>query len=257
MGVAQHVRGIRLDYDLLMKGRNVTDDSVVGMKGKASGTAGAQATIDSRYSFGSQFLRGAAMFARSARQLEAVQAPSISDDLRADHRAFVAAAIMQSTAGLEAEISEIVMHGPGFHLGTTGVDAPARDFLAPLEPLIDREQSLDRYQTVLHLLRKPQLDRGAEPFQSAALLVRLRNELTHYKSQWVSDMTTSRLLKTLEQRRFTRPAFVPESASFFPHGCLVADCAVWAVASAHAFLRAFYSQVGVSCSLDYFKPPLP
>jgi hypothetical protein len=56
------------------------------------------------------------MFACSARDRESLPAASITNEVRAEHRAFVAAAIMQSSAGLEAEVSEIMLHGPGYHL---------------------------------------------------------------------------------------------------------------------------------------------
>jgi hypothetical protein len=229
----------------------------MGVQASGVTVTSGSATVDTRYSFGAQFLRGATIFARSAVAIEALPSGTTTEESMSEHRAFVAAAIMQAAAGLEAELAEIVMHGPGYHLGSNGVDVQARDFLIPLESAIDDQPTLERYQMVLHLLKRPQLDRGSEPFQSAALLVRLRNELIHYKSRWASEMSSSKLVAALELRRFSRPDFIPESKPFFPQRCLVADCAVWAVRATHEFLRAFYDRLGAPCSLDHFRPPLP
>jgi hypothetical protein len=76
-----------------------------------------QATSVTRYSFTAQFLRGGAIFAHRAHAIEATADESLSEELQGEHRAFVVGAIVQSVAALESEISEVVMHGPGHHLG--------------------------------------------------------------------------------------------------------------------------------------------
>jgi len=144
----------------------------------ASGRATTVAVANTRYSFTAQFLRGGAIFTHRAYEIEAGADASISDELRSEQVACVVGAVTQAAAALEAEISEILIHGPGHHLGSNGVDATARDFLSPLASAIDREPTLRRYDLVLHLLGKPAL-KGARPYQDADLLTRLRNELIH------------------------------------------------------------------------------
>jgi len=204
-----------------------------------------QATADVRYSFTAQFLRGAAIFSRSGHAIEAITNFSITEESMAEHRAYVVGAIVQSAAALESEISEVVMHGPGHHLGSNGLDTPARDFLSPMADVIDGEQTLRRYELVLHLLRKPQFDRGADPYQSADLLIKLRNELIHYKSKWGSSMNDKRLFERLEKLGFDKPAFVSALTNFFPHRCLNASLASWTVTTGVAFINAFYRELGI------------
>jgi hypothetical protein len=89
-----------------------------------------------RYSFTAQFLRGATILARRAHEIDGT---SISEELQSEHMACVVGAITQATAALEAEISEVTVHGPGHHLGSNGINAAERDFLLPLAKTIDSE----------------------------------------------------------------------------------------------------------------------
>lgn len=203
------------------------------------------AKAEVRYSFTAQFLRGAAIFATRANAIEETADVSPSDGPMVEHRAFVVGAILQSAAALESEISEVIVHGPGHHLGSNALDPVARQFLSPMADVIDRSQTLRRYELVLHLLRKPKLSRGHEPYQSADLLVKLRNELVHYKSKWGSLMDREKLFARLENLRFARPKFVPQSTIFFPHRCLNASLASWTVMVSVAFIDGFYRQIGI------------
>jgi hypothetical protein len=130
----------------------------------------------------------AALQARSAAELESKPAVTVSEDDRVAHRGYVVGAIMQATASLECEICEVMVYGPGHHLESNGIDSEARNFLVPVADVIDGESVLERYQIVLHLLEKNCLNRGEQPWQDAALVVRLRNELVDYKSRWGAEL---------------------------------------------------------------------
>jgi hypothetical protein len=162
---------------------------------------------------------------------------------------------MQATAALECEIWEVVVYGPGHHRGSGEIDREARDFLAPLAEVIDRESVLERYWLVLHLLKKNSLDRGAQPWQDASLVVRLRNELVHYKSRWGDDLEGSALLQALQNKNHPKPPFV-KTANFFPYQCLSAACASWGVRACVAFLDAFYTNLGFPNRLDPYRARL-
>ncbi len=207
------------------------------------------ATLDSRYSFTAQFLRGGAIFARHAHAIEASADASLSEEVQAEHRAYVVGAVVQAAAALESEISEVVMHGPGNHLGSNGLDAAGREYLLPLADVIDGKPTLQRYDLVLHLLRRPALERGTHPHQPADLLVRLRNELIHYKSKLGAEMDRQGLFERLEQLGFDKPGFISPHTNFFPHRCLSASLAGWSVETGVAFINAFYERLGIVSSL--------
>jgi hypothetical protein len=214
------------------------------------------ATADTRYTFTGQFLEASAMFVRRARAIEATSSPDTDDATRCEHRGLVCAIIMQSAAALETEAHEVCSHGPGAHLGSNGTDAQARDFLHPVAEFVDGQSALTRFDLILHLLRKPPLDKGANPYQSAALVVRLRNELVHYKSRWGAEMERNRLHAALRALGHTPPPFTSPSMNFFPHLCLSADCGAWALASVVAFLEGFYTALGVSSRFESYRSRL-
>jgi hypothetical protein len=209
-----------------------------------------QASADVRYSFTGQYLLGAALFARKALDIEANYSKSQSADVQNEHRSLVTTAIIQCIAALETEAHEICVHGPGSYLGSDGVDKAAQEFLRPLADIIDRQEVLERYVIILHLLDRPGFDRGTEPFQSAKLVVRLRNELVHYKSQWGTEMTATRLFKALQNLQHRPPPFTQPSMNFFPHRCLSGDCSAWAVQATISFLEAVYVSLGVPSRFD-------
>ena len=209
--------------------------------------ARATATADTRYSFTAQFLRGGAIFARRAREIDASE--NVSEELRSEHVACVVGAVTQAAAALETEIYEVLIHGPGHHLGSNGIDMTARDFLLPLAATIDGEPTLRRYELVLHLLHKPAIDRGAQPHQGADLLISLRNELIHYKSKWGEQMDRANIFKRLQELKFDKPTFMSSQTNFFPHRCLNASLASWSVTTGVDFINAFYKNLSVASPL--------
>jgi hypothetical protein len=211
----------------------------------------ANATTDTRYSFTAQFLCSSAILARRCAEIEAGAEPD--EQTRTEHRGLVTAAIMQSAAAVEAESAEVLRHGPGHHLGSNGVDTASRDFLAPLAEMIDRQQEpLERYQVILHLLHKAPLGRGEQPWQDMAILIKLRNQITHYKSQWGQQMEGKDLFKSLQNLRLKKPPFIPTNTNFFPHQCLGAGCAAWSVRTAVKFINVFYERLGVRSPLTAY-----
>jgi hypothetical protein len=213
-------------------------------------------SADVRSSLTAQFLMAGAMQARAAAEIEAKSPDTVTEDDKVAHRGFVIGAIMQATAALECEIWEVMIYGPGHHLGSNGIDVQARDFLAPAAEVLDGENVLERYGFVLHLLKKKGLDRGAQPWQDAALVVRLRNELVHYKSRWGKELESSKFLKALQDKRHPKPPFIQGSANFFPYECLSAGCASWSVRSCVAFMDAFYANLGFAGRLDPYRTRL-
>lgn len=202
-------------------------------------------TLDTRYTFTGQYLESSAIFVRRARSIEVGASSQTDDSTRCEHRGLVCAVIMQCAAALETEAHEVCAYGPGAYLGSNDTDHEAQRFLSPIADVIDDQNTMSRFDLILHLLKKPPLDRGAEPYQSAALVVRLRNELIHYKSHWGAQMESSKLYSALQSLRHEPPTFTNSSMNFFPHRCLSAACSAWALSSVVAFLEHFYSVIGV------------
>jgi hypothetical protein len=212
------------------------------------------ATITSRYSFTSQFILGAKYFAEQAAALE--QESGVTENVRMQHQAYVAAAIMQSTAALESEVWQITRYGPGQHLGSNETDLEGQRLLDPIKDEIDSMSVLRRFEVILHLLGKEPVDRGSQTYEQTSLLVRLRNELTHYKSKSGPEMDGQKLFTSLKQLGHKKPPFARESQNFFPALCLSAECAGWAWRTADAFLSEFSIKLGKASVLDGYRDRL-
>ncbi len=204
---------------------------------------------DVRYSFTAQFLCASAMFARRCAEIERAHPDTPDEETRTEHRGLVTATIMQSAAAVESESAELTMHGPGNHLGGDRMDRKAAEFLASLAEFIDEQDALSRFKVILHVLNKPPMPEGEQPWQGMATLVKVRNELIHYKSKWGKEMEGQKLYKTLQHLRLPKPPFVPENSIFFPQQFLSAACAAWSVKSAVAFLNGFYDRMGIESRL--------
>jgi hypothetical protein len=63
------------------------------------------------------------MQARVAAEIESKPAAAVTEDDKVAHRGYVTGAIMQATAALECEIWEVMVYGPGHHLGSNGIDS--------------------------------------------------------------------------------------------------------------------------------------
>ena len=199
--------------------------------------------LDSRYSFTAQFIRAGAFFSVRASDLEVNAGASCDDHVLMQHRAYVVSAVFQSVAALEADCFEVVEHGPGHHLGSNLNDLVARDFLRPLAGLIDKCQVLVRYEKILHLLNKEPILRGENPWRETDLLVKLRNELVHYKSRLTKDLEQKNLYESLRNLKHRQPPWILKADTFFPARCLNAECAQWAVEASANFLNTFYDRI--------------
>jgi hypothetical protein len=224
-------------------------------KRNARGVAQAFATADIRYVFTTQYLCASAIFARRCKEIENTYQSNPNGNVEVEHRGLVTAAIMQSVAAVEAESAELTMHGPGSHLGSDKLDKNARDILLPLAEFIDDQEALSRFEIILHILGKRPMLKGGQPWQDMAILIRLRNELVHYKSKWGEQMSREKFIgKTLTGLGFAPPPFIHPGSQFFPHRLLGAACAGWAVRTAVAFVNAFYERMEIESRLRSFMP---
>lgn len=122
--------------------------------------------------------------------------------------------------------------------------------------MVDDQEVLRRYLLVLHLLRKAAIPRDGALWENALLLVKLRNAFVHYKSRWGREMEATKLYAALTKLQLARPPFVSANAVFFPHQCLSAECAAWAVDTSFQFLKEFYARLGFPNPLLHVEPKL-
>ncbi|HXO51083.1 MAG TPA: hypothetical protein VN888_08655 [Mycobacterium sp.] len=111
---------------------------------------------------------------------------------------------------------------------------------------------LSKFQEALVCAGHERMVAGAEPFQSADVLVDLRNELVHFKPRWHwTDEDDAKFVRGLKskitpQRENRQPIGHP----WFPNKALGAGCADWACESSIAFARKWHQSMGLTHDFD-------
>ena len=159
------------------------------------------------------------------------------------------AAVLLSAASLESSINE-------FYQQALDKDKEALkplsknqiQLLAELWPEIEQFSPLRKHQIALVALGYEPMNKGQEPYRSADGLMRLRNALVHFKPEWDDELKEHQSLEKRLSQLFPVSALTDRAEGqmvWFPHKCLGAGCAEWAVESAIQFSQLFVSTLGI------------
>jgi hypothetical protein len=179
-----------------------------------------------------------------------------SSELRDAHRSYVIGSIITAVCYLEATINELFTNVE--EISSSNEWSP--DVAIKMNEEWANERSLQliiKYERALCIVKSESFDRGAEPYQSAASLIFLRNALIHYKPEWVGTgesynkrLNEEKLRQKLEKKIKKLNPMTREGSLFFPHRCLGYGCAKWAVESSVNFSNEFFSKIGLPSNLD-------
>lgn len=167
-------------------------------------------------------------------------------------RSYATASILEAVAFLESYINEVWQDAADYR---PGEDNPRLGTL-PQAAIgrLGQLWSTDRLQRTLSVLEKYTvaavfadqlpLDPGAEPHQSAHALIKLRNELMHWKPEihWADE---ERELEKLLKPRIGINRLFKVGSPWFPHHVLCASCANWAVRRSMGFVDVWRHRMGV------------
>lgn len=212
-------------------------------------------SIAMRNYFSTHMLRAALDDVRWARQIEGAHSGGTRFDVT--HRGHVLGAVVFSVAFLEAMVNELFQDAVDGH-GLTG-----RGYLAPLSSDAVAEMrrwwadSEEGYDTVLKKCRAlvecaggTAPDLGSEPFQSVALLVKVRNGyISHYKSETVTPGELSQLAGQVRSRLKgaygDNPLMKGSGNAWWPDHAMGAGLAQWAFDSVVAVADAVVDAAGI------------
>ena len=200
-------------------------------------------------------LQAAELFVRQSSELEDKHVGDpwveIVDTVFPEHRAYVIGAIFAAVAFLEASINELF---------SDAVDVRQRSeerfgerITAKLAEKWDkdnfrcRKPILAKYQTALPLFEKARFDEKQQPYQDARHLIELRNELVHYKPQFIQAGLEGAGPMVHLRSKFAANRLLPERSQnpFFPDHCLSSGCAAWAVKASKALYDEFTTRMGL------------
>ena len=201
-------------------------------------------------------IKAAAHFANLSYQIEDKYDESkSSSELLDKHRSYVIGSIITAVCYLEATINEVFTDVED--ISSSNEWSP--DVAKKMNEEWDNERGLQliiKYERALCIVKSKSFNRGAEPYQSAASLISLRNALIHYKPEWVgtgksyNETVNERLRQKLEKKIKKLNPMTQEGSLFFPHRCLGYGCAKWAVESSVKFSDEFFSKIGLPSNLN-------
>jgi len=172
-------------------------------------------------------------------------------DIRPKHRAYVVGSILTSVAFLEATINELFSHAADTDWSMPFMkDSPrCREALAQAwsEKDTERLPTLKKYDRALRLREPPRRSSSIELREEVKLVIAVRNQLVHYRPEWVAmpgeDALLSDEAKHWLQRkladRFADNPFTGSDDAYWPEKCLGAGCALWAKRVTEGFVDEF------------------
>lgn len=211
-----------------------------------------------------QHVQAAAYLTRQAARLEA----DLADDTAPEAvalKAYVASALFSSVAFLEALANEIyadAIRPEGGHLSV--LDERDRLMIAELGETdsVQKASILSKYALLLRAAGRSPLPTDCDPHQAIATVIRLRNEIVHYKASFfdvgtkgmvrVGSVHTSKLPQQIkgkfEPRRNSQGL---SGDAWLGHGL-----AQWSVKSTVAYADAIFSTLGITPYYDHVRSKL-
>ena len=191
-----------------------------------------------KHNFSKQHLVSAAHFATLSFQIESD--PEIYESQKQEHRACVTGAVVFSVAFLEASINEFYLQAiDKSRNALQGLTDQQLAILAELWAVVEQQKLLAKYQIALAACGCDRFDPGADLFQGTDALVKIRNALIHYRPEWDDELKVHKKLEDGAKGRFDLNAHATPGNLWFPHQCLGAGCANWAVSQAKKFMEEF------------------
>jgi hypothetical protein len=206
-----------------------------------------QATGRTRVNLSVPHLLSACLFSKQVRELEE---ENLGRELGAfwEHiLAHATASVLLTVAALESYVNELfASHDINFPGLRTNI-------LVKLWDAYELKPIIDKFDLALLLREAGSLNRGVPPTQDVALLIRLRNALTHFKPEWFDEQQEHAQLAARLAGRFAPSPFFSQNEPIFPRGWATHGCTSWAVKSAINFIGAFETQAGLPQRLEQFK----
>lgn len=206
------------------------------------------ATISVRTNFSVLHLLSAARLSRLVVQVERDNAGQPFGPFFDELLAYATACVMTSVAGLESYANEVFLD---YQRNFPDADGP---LLEKIWSFYEGKPLLEKFQFAMFLRHVPDLDKGADPYQSIDALVQLRNGLIHFKPEWSNKQVEHRKLANRLRNYFDPSPYYPGSR--FPLGWATANCTKWAVSSCIQFVSHFEEQTGLEHRLTKFMDRL-
>lgn len=235
-------------------------------------TEGEESAIRFRDCFSVRYIQSAAVLSQLGFAIEQNYRveKKISGELRLRHETFILNSVLSTVAFLESTVNEL--HADAADDAYFFADEQTEALLRTIaekwqnEKNFDRAPMITKYQKILAIAEKPQFDENDPAFANIRILTEIRNNLMHYKREWVvvSDGrtpvsgeggTTEKFEKILRKKFATNP-LAAKNLPFFPDKCLGHGCAEWAIVNSVIFTDEFFRRLGLPVPYDGIRDEL-
>lgn len=206
--------------------------------------SGMSATMRTRQNFAALHLVSAATFSRRIGEIEQQNAGQPFGPFFDQMFIYAPPCVLSTVAGLESYANELFADREQNFTDTSSAIVDKLWELTEAKPL------LDKFDVALTLLGKPPVPRGVRPAQDVAVLVRLRNAITHFKPEWFDEQAAHEDLSKLLRERFDGSPFLNPTERLFPRRWMTHAGTRWAVETAVSFITEFEKQAGLKPKLD-------
>lgn len=206
-------------------------------------------SIQMRSYFSTYHLASAKHFGSLAKLIEDNLSGRLVFDI--NHRSYVIAAVLASVAFLEAAINELYQDAADNRDGC--MEFPTEKVRHALSVIWSNTEAknktpfsiLDKYQLALSLASLDQFKIGTQPYQDAALVIKVRNSLVHYKPESVSANEVHKFEQKLKGKFRENRLMETSENPYYPDKLLGYGCAAWSVESASKLADKFFKRIGI------------
>jgi len=211
---------------------------------------GGSGVLSMRAYFSTYHLWAAEHFSKLAGEIEDSHKGKSKFNL--EHRAYVMNSILSSVAFLEAAINELFQDAHDNHESyIKNLDKQLLTKMAAVWQVTEHDNkkkfgTLEKYQIALEFAGIEKFKPGENPLQDVQLVIKLRNELTHYKPMNLDEKNKHSLEKKLLGSNFAPNKLMEGSGNnFFPDHALGAGCTGWCFKSVKNFTDEFFSRMDI------------
>ena len=199
-------------------------------------------TTRRKHSFSRQHLSAAKFFASACKEMEDTLT-ELDATQASIHRSYVTGAILSAQAALEASINEL--YKEAYDKQKDPLDGLTDAEMTSLTEVWNQYSRVTtKYQEAL-AVKNARFDENSSPYKDVDQLVRLRNALVHYNPEWEDEDGIHQDLENNLQGEFRPNPYSSPAALWFPHQCLGAGCAEWAVDAAEQFMTEFCNKMNI------------
>lgn len=204
-----------------------------------------------RHTLSLHHVMAACRFATMVKKLEEENNGKEFGDFFHEIQQHAMAVTMMSVAALESYLNELCFEGQ--LLLKNGVSKDMANYLDSIE----NKPTLEKYSLIFKFVKKQKLKKDAAYWENADILIRVRNNITHFSPNWYGEKGKHlNLSDDLKRKNIKHSPFLVNEAQLFPLAWASRSFCIWALQSTINFIDCFHKQFGTPSEWKQFEESL-